>query len=151
MCEKAMGIERFDVDMYSCEEAQKVVQAKEYYTDRVPFRLPPNNDALGMSAFCNPPGSCYAEAWGHVLHFDRFCWVGFNWSHVHRLSRLFPGEGPLRFSTVLLPSRVRFTPGPGLKESSPSKDSYVTFSDMAHAESFRDLYRKSFDKECALL
>lgn len=152
MCEQAMGIERFDVDMYSCDAAQKVVQARYYFTKQSQFRFSPGLCRPGFVALCNPPASLYAEAWHNMADsYERWCWIGFNWDHTHKLARLYPDEHPLKFFTVLLPSRIRFNPGPGLKESSPSKESYVTFASLAPAEAFCDLYYRKFGKRCVVL
>lgn len=153
MCEKAMGIERFDVDMYSCEEAQKVVQAREYYTKDNPF--PPGAVwPSGTTAFCNAPGSMLAEAWTNMNeNFYNWCWVGFSWAGVHRILRQINvyEPGPLSRPLLLLPSRIHFTPGPGLKRSSPSADMYMSFSRIGHAVRFAYMYFEQFGKRVTVL
>lgn len=150
MCEQAMGIERFDLDMYSCEEAQRVVHAKEYYTKDKPFptdRTWPS----GTTAFCNAPGSMLVEAWSAMQeNFYNWCWVGFSWAGVHKLVRMVSID-PFEYVMVLLPSRIRFTPGPGLKKSSPSSDMYMSFRRYSHARYFADLYFERFGKRATVI
>lgn len=146
MCEEAMDIEQFDVDLYSCDKAQETVRARKYHTkDR-----PAKSLRLSDYAFCNPPSGLIQDAWDGVTLYTNFCWIGFNWAHVHSLCRKSPLT-PVDFYTLILPSRIRFVPGAGQKESSPRHDNYITFGLRHHAVAFANLYGDKFGKVAVLL